>query len=302
MLFHEIYGCYYNTVARILKEARKGTVDWDAMRQIVSENAFSESFLTIEPALKKQEWKLIDEKGLTPLKHDPSLPVSLLQKRWLKAISLDPRIQLFDVNFEGLEDIEPLFTPQDYVVFDQYDDGDPYDDQAYRENFRMILDAINNQKQVHVIYENRKGSAREFVCVPYQMEYSEKDDKFRALVAGTRYADIVNIARIKECRPVGQSDGQIKAPAVKKSDYFVLELTDERNALERVMLHFAHFQKEAEQLSDHRYRLRIDYQRDDETELVIRVLSFGPMVKVTEPASFVERIKERLMMQKDCGL
>lgn len=26
MLFHEIYGCYYNTVARILKKARKGTV------------------------------------------------------------------------------------------------------------------------------------------------------------------------------------------------------------------------------------------------------------------------------------
>ena len=44
MLFHEIYGCYYNTVARILKEARKGTVDWDAMRQIVSEMPFRRVF------------------------------------------------------------------------------------------------------------------------------------------------------------------------------------------------------------------------------------------------------------------
>ena len=42
--------------------------------------------------------------------------------------------------------------------------------------------------------------------------------------------------------------------------------------------------------------------KDDETEMVIRILSFGPMIKVTAPQHFVELIKQRLIRQKSCGL
>ena len=45
------------------------------------------------------------------------------------------------------------------------------------------------------------------------------------------------------------------------------------------------------------YRLTLSYDSYDETELVIRVLSFGPMVKVLEPESFRERIRERIAGQ-----
>ncbi|MBO5840951.1 MAG: hypothetical protein J6Q86_05970, partial [Methanobrevibacter sp.] len=47
------------------------------------------------------------------------------------AISLDPRIKLFDVKFEGLDDVEPLFTPDDYCIYDKYGDGDPFEDEGY---------------------------------------------------------------------------------------------------------------------------------------------------------------------------
>jgi predicted DNA-binding transcriptional regulator YafY len=42
----------------------------------------------------------------------------------------------------------------------------------------------------------------------------------------------------------------------------------------------------------------IHYQQEDETELVIRVLSFGPFVRVAEPDHFVNLIRERLVSQK----
>ena len=45
-----------------------------------------------------------------------------------------------------------------------------------------------------------------------------------------------------------------------------------------------------------------DVDRFDETEIVIRVLSFGPYVKVLEPESFANLIKERLISQKSCEL
>lgn len=82
----------------------------------------------------------------------------------------------------------------------------------------------------------------------------------------------------------------------------MLEITDERNALERAMLHFAHFEKQAERMDGYHYRLRIRYYENDETEMLIRVLSFGPYVKVLEPESFIELVKQRLVCQKSCEL
>ena len=58
-----------------------------------------------------QTWPLIKEDYTTPLKHKPSMPLTTLQKRWLKALLSDPRIQLFDPPMEGLEDVEPLYSP-----------------------------------------------------------------------------------------------------------------------------------------------------------------------------------------------
>ena len=48
--------------------------------------------------------------------------------------------------------------------------------------------------------------------------------------------------------------------------------------------------------------MRLRYQRDDVSELVIRVLSFGPLVEVVEPESFRALIIEKLKRQKKLGL
>ena len=55
-------------------------------------------------------------------------------------------------------------------------------------------------------------------------------------------------------------------------------------------------------MEDEQYVLHLRYYESDETEIVIRVLSFGPCVKVLEPESFVNLIKERLILQKSCEL
>ena len=78
-------------------------------------------------------------------------------------------------------------------------------------------------------------------------------------------------------------------------------MDDRRNTPERVLMHFAHFEKQAERLADGRYRVTILYDFDDETEMVIRILSFGPTVRVTAPDNFVSLMRERLIKQKSCG-
>ena len=79
-------------------------------------------------------------------------------------------------------------------------------------------------------------------------------------------------------------------------------MVDQRKTLERVLLHFAHYEKEAEKLDEKHYRITVVYDKEDETEMVIRILSFGPMIKVTAPQHFVELIKQRLIHHKSCGL
>ena len=137
MIFSELYGIYYKTVAEVLKTAIDHPLQDSELHKIIEKNAFEESVLNIEPALKNGKWKLILPDGTTIIKNEPSMPMTKVQKQWLKAISLDPRIRLFrDITTE-FEGIEPLFTPEDYYIFDQYSDGDPYTDENYIKNFRL---------------------------------------------------------------------------------------------------------------------------------------------------------------------
>ena len=76
-------------------------------------------------------------------------------------------------------------------------------------------------------------------------------------------------------------------------------LTDQRNALDRVMLHFSDCRKETSRINESAYRVTLWYDPQDETEMLIRILSFGPMVKVTEPENFIHLLKQRLYMQKN---
>ena len=148
MIFSELYSAYYNTVARILEAALAPGATEKDLRRHVAENAFSESVTTILPALKSGRWPLL-KKDLSPvLKHAPTMPLTTLEKRWLKAVCLDPRVRLFGAELPEIEDAEPLLTPDDYRVFDRYADGDPYEDENYIRHFRLVMAAIRQKQPV----------------------------------------------------------------------------------------------------------------------------------------------------------
>lgn len=308
MIFSELYSAYYHTVAEILRQATDHPVGKEELRNIIEKNAFEESILNIEPALTEEKWQLLKADGTSVVKKKPQMPLTMLQKRWLKAISLDPRMKLFregQIDFERDEwkGIEPLFTPEDYDIFDQYSDGDPYSDENYIRNFRLILDAIEHQYPLRVETYNRKGKRVQTILLPQYLEYSEKDDKFRVIARDFRLGVTVNLGRIVCCEKyVGDEKGKVFRRISPRKRTVVFELKNERSALERVLLHFAHFEKQAEKLDEKHYKITVAYDKDDETELVIRILSFGPIIKVVAPAHFENLIKERLMKQKSCGL
>ncbi|MBC8060736.1 MAG: WYL domain-containing protein [Clostridiaceae bacterium] len=318
-LFSEIYSCYYKVVSKILNTAFNNPLTKTEITQIIEDNAFSESAFYILPKLLEGQWNLmknVDGKYLSKLGENVKLPVTVLQKAWLKALLSDKRIALFlkddEIEFfkEYLKDLDPLFDIADFHYYDTFSEGDAYEDRSYIENFRAILKAIKAKTIVTISFASSKRGTIAGSYLPYKIEYSSKDDKFRVHAIRIRYGKTIfnatiNISRITT---VGTST-EITPSTFSLDDCIeysksiasvIIEISKERNAVERCMLHFANFEKRTEydETTD-RYTSYISYNKQDETELLIRILSFGPVIRVLGPEKFLTLVKERVERQSE---
>ena len=64
------------------------------------------------------------------------------------------------------------------------------------------------------------------------------------------------------------------------------------------MLQFANYDKRTRKIDGDTYECLIYYNKRTETELLIEVLSFGPMLKVVGSEDFLGLVKERLSRQR----
>ena len=167
----------------------------------------------------------------------------------------------------------------------------------------MILDAIKHQYPIQISITNRHGKRITTRTIPEYLEYSEKDDKFRLIGTGSKLGNTINLGRITSCEKCeNQQGGKVGKRNQPRPRKVIFELIDERNALERVLMHFAHLEKQVEKIDERKYQVTLYYDKEDETEILIRVLSFGPMLHVVKPVAFINLIKGRLSDQKSCGL
>lgn len=345
-LFSEFFGFYYTTVYHVLKRVRTNEYSMKELEGIIKEEAEKNGFFsliseTVTKAIRNvfpKQRKKSDDIGLfwpffvqieetkahevvyrykSRLNEGIGLTLSPVEARWLKSVISDPRIGLFcdeEIALPVLDDVEPLFDLNDYVLFDQYEDGDPYESTEYRKAFRSILKGIQNNsvlKICHYIRDNYVDNKKQLnappkkkvLIAPERIEYSERDDKFR-LIGNTesgRYT--INISSVIRCETVTDADKAIKCREGGENDNKQVKvtvlLTDERNALERFMVNFTHLEKEADLMKNNQYKISITYDKAEETDLLIKLLSFGKYVKVLEPDSFVCLIKERIEKQKE---
>lgn len=320
-LFDKVYGCYYHVVRHILEEAHRRPITRKDMEAICRTYGFQESALAIVPKLTDGGWPLLKEKenhtySSRLLLPPAPLPLTTLQRSWLRALIRDERIRLFldDRELRELDrclgQTEPLYDQGDFYCFDQYLDGDAYASPEYRTHFQTILRSIREQKELLIAYEGKKGRTHTFEAVPFQLQYSSKDDKFRLCCLMRHRGSysrntLLNLARIKDCHmsrrspDINPSDYRFR-PSQKASLPVLLEINGERNSLERCMLHFANYEKHTEYHEDSKcWHCSIHYDLADETELLIDILSFGPVVRVLGPDSFLRQIRRRVKRQHE---
>ncbi len=300
MIFHEIYGSYYHALAAILKVAKDRPITIPEIYQIIHAHCFGESGTTIPDKLKSGEWPFL--KGNTSvLTHVPRFPTTTLERRWLATILADPRVQLFLTEEMPAMPDTPLWKEGDVIYYDRHDRGDPFTEKSYIQNFHAMLRAHREKKEILIRYKTVKGRPKTITGQVEKVEYSQKDDKFRFLVRSKmneKKGHTLNAGNIvsasMENRPAEHSISAM-APEKKK---VTVEITDERNALNRTMLHFSDLGKTTEVAGEKTYQMVLRYDPADEAEILIRLLSFGPFVKVIEPAEMVEKVKARLKRQR----
>ncbi len=157
--FSEIYGCYFTVVKKIIKEAQSG-INKKEIDELINTCAFDDSAFYLAPKIFSNDWCILDKVGdIFFTKANLSTktrPLTNLEKAWLKSLILDKRFLLFVSEDElkkfnlALQDIEPLFNPKDFYIFDSASDGDPYYEDNYKKNFQTIFKSCQLKKIVKI--------------------------------------------------------------------------------------------------------------------------------------------------------
>lgn len=307
-LFSEIYSTYYSITEKILK---KRTVTKAEIADIIRQNGFSESVLFLEPKLTGEDGygllKKEDSVYKSILKKEPHIPLTALEKAWLCAVLSDPRSGLFldteqKSQLAELLGAKKLYQRNFLTCFDQYSDGDDFHDQQYIQHFRDILSAIHGKKLIKISFQTRKDNRITHYFLPTKIEYSAKNNKFRVYV--NRYqkrrivdSGIINLSQVTLTKLTDITPDSFLAVTNKKKQAKI-KILNERNAVNRFMLEFAELEKESVFDEDSgECMVSIKYDEQNENEIIIRLLSFGPVVEVLSPCDFRRKIKERVDRQ-----
>lgn len=318
-LFSEVYGAYFRCTERILSE---GELTEKRLREIVSESAFRDSLLFIPEKLIPDKdgnspWGLLKSPGkgrlCSVLTKAPPRIITNLQKSWLKAKLADPKFRLFlpDQEIaalsERLNEVKPLYKAEFFREFDRFTDGDDYEDPHYREVFGTVLRAVREREILSLELTSRRGTRITKNALPLRIEYSRKNDKFRiyCITFPKREEYLFNIGRIERAVPTGkhietETDLEEFFRRRRCEKPVTVEVSGERNAVERFMMEFASYEKRSElDLATGKCRASIYYDLQDETELLIMLLGFGPVLKITGPENFLSKVRERVDKQYD---
>lgn len=307
-LFSEINCAYFNVTEKIL---RRKTITISDIREIIGRNGFSETMLFLEPELigKNSIGLLTEHDGIytSILKNELHIPLTEVQKRWLCAVLNDKKSSLFldkeqKAELYELLGAEPLFDSGFIRFFDRFTDGDDFEDESYIRNFRNILRSIHENRLVRISFQTRKGARVTHYFLPEKLEYSSKNDKFRVHVI--RYnktqpveRGIINLSQItsSELTDITAENRLYKTPSKKE---VTVKVSNERNAVNRFMMEFA----ELERISDFddttkECTVTMKYDAKDETEILIRILSFGPVVEVVGDDGLRKPVTDRVRRQ-----
>ena len=304
-IFHEIYGSYYGAISDILDAlCHKASLSVCDMEQIITKKAFRDSTYLLLQAIDsgRYAWVLYkddhDNNYRTSLANIPKLPLTLLEKQWLKTIYMDPRVQLLTDSIpEFLQDIEPLYMAEDLYICGQYGAGDNYESKDYKKHFRIIQQALKYCCYLELRYRSANNEVFEEEVLPIQLQYSVKENIFRLFAIANDKQRVYNLSRIEDCR-LGDKYKNTSGFIPLEEMHADVVLSNDRRTLERLLLYFSNYKRETSKLEEGTFLIRIFFPKADMNEVLVNILSFTPMVKIIGPALMKDAFLKKINQQK----
>ena len=304
-IFHEIYGSYYSAISDVLVAlCHKKSLSVHEMEQIITKKAFRDSSYLLLQAIDSGRYAWVLRKDgngnnyRTSLGNISKLPLTLLEKQWLKTIYIDPRVQLFTDSIpDFLQDIEPLYVAEDLYICGQYDAGDDYKSEDYKKHFRVIQQALRDSCYLELRYCSASNEIFEEETLPIQLQYSVKENLFRLFAIANDKQMVYNLSRIENCC-LGEKYQNTCGLITFDEMHTDVVLSNDRKTLERLLLYFSNYKRETSKLEEGTFLVRIYFPKADMNEVLVNILSFTPMVKIIGPKLMKEAFWEKIKLQK----
>jgi len=325
-LFSEVKNKYFQLVLRIINECTDGKAtaeilkvidDGEFEQKVIGKNQQSFADIMLNRCDEDENLNLLKEKDgrWYPALEDvgnPPVPVrfTMVEKFWLKALleTEGVRMILSPQTYEKLKmELEEIDTP----IKEQYIEmtntiklPEIADQEAYSENFKTILKALVDEKPIRYTNTDRRGNVyKDMLALPVGIEYSMRDGRFRVSMYSidNDRPIMANIFTLTDLRIVDEDVGIDRETAKKllfeqkySSEPIILEVTDQKAAMERCFMCFSGMERTARDLGNNKYEMRLNYYLFEEENLIRNIISLGPYVKVISPQRIVDEIVRRV--------
>lgn len=245
------------------------------------------------------------------------LPLTTLEVRWLKMIIIDSRMKCFlsDEQIEVVKsfidetypNVDPL--PQNAIVYFDRHIVNASEKAAERLHIMTFTKAISKKLLVDLSFTTRIGNKINEKFKPIVIEFSKRNNKFQvqlqSCVNNKFYT--VNLPQINyvvvdnEEFDYYQALEEYQEYRNNRERSVQIQFYDVKNMADRILTEFSPWKKYCVyDRETHIYTLEIFYQKDEELDLVIRLMGYGPSIHFVEKEHSIAReILRRYTKQRD---
>lgn len=245
------------------------------------------------------------------------VPLSTIEQRWLLTVINDSKFQLF-FSDEEINELRKLLKefgqkvfplPMDKVVF--FDRFHFSEKNTEREAtvLATLLEGIYDQRTVRIKYHTMKKQVKIGIFKPIILEFSKRNNRFQGFFqeCGSEKIYTMNVSRIESVVETNNTFDYEKAlqdlVSFREEDMtsFEVEFYNVRNMVDRILTEFSPWKKQCSHDAETGlYRLKIFYQKQDEIDLVIRLLSYGANLRfIDKEHSIYKEILSRMNRQME---
>lgn len=324
-LFDEVKNRYFHMVFRIINECADGKTkseilkiidDGEFEQKVIGKNQRSFADLIFNIGNDNENLNLLREENdlfFPSIQDSGNIPLPVrftnIEKAWLKALLDQPGIKMIlsedtlELLQAGLRDIDTPIRKEYLETTNIIQLPEIPEPDVYQINFRLILEALIQEKPIRYDNTDRKGNVhKDKLALPVSLEYSMRDGRFRVSMFSlddnrpimANLFTLTDLRIVDEKVPIDRETARKLLYEKYSQEPIVLEVTDKKAAMERSFMCFSGMERSAKPIGKNKYELRLHYYLFEEENLIRSIISLGPYVKVIFPQRIADEIISRV--------